>query len=724
MNSNTFRIITLTLVFATHTIDATDHGQEPTAEPPARAAIPAEVKKLGRDSISRKSTADFAVIRGVLEDLHTSNSEKAEALNSLILFLTQLEEYRKNLAFPPLNWKSELSTQESDRLFKDAWNLVLEQIENGIERGHVPDSKTLSKLTVPPDQLRAWVSKIKSKSPLLRKLVLQVIARPSYPHETRKLLSAIVRKLLEGEPDDSVRSAGVKALGRLHFSSPETIEALEMEMERSGNIRDTADAMLELGPTPAATSLAKKLREYAKRHPAPESLPRVLEGLDAYDRDDPNTQKFALSLFTDPKFAQNPSYENARKRAFVLLTDAGALPKPLPPALEAAKNWHSELSDRYAKLLTYDAGPEVRDLSIAEQLFNEGARSDYKKASTVARDMGQLTFAAKLGFRQGREDSLIDAASTGRVDLLEENKDKMTPDKAAVALIYAAQGKQPDSVDYLTKRFPDLPLNAAYRVAATNGDLKSMQILQEKGADPKEDLAASFIGALNGGHRHVLESLLDAGFNPGAAMLRSAAIAAADQRDSPLLKRLIEAGAAQEDSAVLEGAIIAGDSEAVKLCLGRGANANSKHTLSIAAASGHVAILNLLLDAKADVHQQSDGPIRSAATSGMKDAFELLLNRGADPEAGLIAAAAAGQPTMVNLALAKGANIDVRGGAALAGAVFSGQVETAMKLLDAGASIETVRTHKHPAEILEAAGKGREALLELARKKRAVRALE
>lgn len=90
----------------------------------------------------------------------------------------------------------------------------------------------------------------------------------------------------------------------------------------------------------------------------------------------------------------------------------------------------------------------------------------------------------------------------------------------------------------------------------------------------------------------------------------------------------------------LNRAVSAGDSMAVRQLLAQGANPNTDATygynftpLRIAAAQGDTQIMNLLLDAGANINaQDNDGwtPLWDAALAGRLQAVELLVKRGAD----------------------------------------------------------------------------------------------
>ena len=118
-----------------------------------------------------------------------------------------------------------------------------------------------------------------------------------------------------------------------------------------------------------------------------------------------------------------------------------------------------------------------------------------------------------------------------------------------------------------------------------------------------------------------------------------------------------------------------------------------------AAAAGHKAMVELLLDHKADANGRDTSgktPLHSAAENGFQSVVETLLARKADvnaqtkknQETPLHLAAGKGHSAMVELLVAKGAQLDVkdaRGRTALASASYSGHALVVKRLLEARA---------------------------------------
>lgn len=90
-------------------------------------------------------------------------------------------------------------------------------------------------------------------------------------------------------------------------------------------------------------------------------------------------------------------------------------------------------------------------------------------------------------------------------------------------------------------------------------------------------------------------------------------------------------------NAALHDAAYGGSTEAVQLCLRKGADVNSKSeifgdALQAAAFHGHIEIVNLLLDSHADINAQRGGwgsPLQAAAEASQLDVLKLLVSRGA-----------------------------------------------------------------------------------------------
>ena len=93
--------------------------------------------------------------------------------------------------------------------------------------------------------------------------------------------------------------------------------------------------------------------------------------------------------------------------------------------------------------------------------------------------------------------------------------------------------------------------------------------------------------------------------------------------------------AADLDSKLLDAAE-KGDISTISVLLDGGADPNAGAPLSFAASNGHVRAVSLLLDAGADANEMGGrafGPLHFAALAGHAQAVDALLDAGADPNA-------------------------------------------------------------------------------------------
>ncbi|MGL4399682.1 MAG: ankyrin repeat domain-containing protein, partial [Luteolibacter sp.] len=132
-------------------------------------------------------------------------------------------------------------------------------------------------------------------------------------------------------------------------------------------------------------------------------------------------------------------------------------------------------------------------------------------------------------------------------------------------------------------------------------------------------------------------------------------------------------------------------------------NAFGANALAMACMNGNSAMLTYLLDSGASAESESsDEPVLvTAARAGHADCVEILLNKGADPDANgnnrqtaLMWAAAAGHEKVVALLVQKGVDVSKQLGSgfdALMFAVRGGHIAVVKQLAAAGASATAAR---------------------------------
>jgi hypothetical protein len=151
-------------------------------------------------------------------------------------------------------------------------------------------------------------------------------------------------------------------------------------------------------------------------------------------------------------------------------------------------------------------------------------------------------------------------------------------------------------------------------------------------------------------------------------------------------------------------AVSLGHQEIVQILLDAGADVNAQSLyfgstpLWIAAGEGHLEIVRTLLDAGADVNAQNDGgttALSNAASEAQRDIVRMLLDAGADVDKGeaLIRAAWDGHQKIVRTLLDAGADVNVQNRSedtALISAAKKGHYRVARTLIDAGADVHII----------------------------------
>jgi ankyrin repeat protein len=207
-------------------------------------------------------------------------------------------------------------------------------------------------------------------------------------------------------------------------------------------------------------------------------------------------------------------------------------------------------------------------------------------------------------------------------------------------------------------------LNEQLTAAAKAGDLNSVRILLDRGADVngKDGLGwTPLLAAALGGHLKVGRLLLERGADASGRSGMQILAAAARSGDVEIVKQILVKGAKVNET--LPGV----DSPLMEALMG-------------ATDGGHLDVLKLLLDKGADVNWKGGGnrtALMNAAWSGNALAVRVLLDKKADVNAedvegrtALIGAARTGNLEVVRLLLAKGADVN----AVFRGATFASRV--------------------------------------------------
>ncbi|RVD81541.1 uncharacterized protein DFL_009401 [Arthrobotrys flagrans] len=200
--------------------------------------------------------------------------------------------------------------------------------------------------------------------------------------------------------------------------------------------------------------------------------------------------------------------------------------------------------------------------------------------------------------------------------------------------------------------------------AASNGHYGAVELLLSKGASADNGLN----WAASNGHYEVVELLLSKG-----ASANNGLDGAASNGHYEVVELLLSKGASANNG--LDGAASKGHYEVVALLLSKGASVDNG--LQWAGYKGYYKVVELLLRSGAS----ADDGLYWAVYSGHYEVVELLLSHGADANGGIIPAASAGRSDVLGLLLDKGADINTGGiGSALLAAV-SGDSKSAVELL-------------------------------------------
>ncbi|KAK3390052.1 ankyrin repeat-containing domain protein [Podospora didyma] len=320
--------------------------------------------------------------------------------------------------------------------------------------------------------------------------------------------------------------------------------------------------------------------------------------------------------------------EKGHQRTVAILLDAGADPN-------GRGGWYS------SPLISAIVG---RNTNIIQLLLDQGA--DIHRLG--GRHMYPLTMAA----------------SQGMDPLIQQLVDRGAKIEGSDALYYAALAGNLSTVALLLELGEDVntittwgKYYTALGAAGREGHLPVIQHLISEGADVSisdADGCDALQLAAAQGHIACLRTLLEAGASPcsddetcdTSALVRAAA-AGKDNVIEALFELGVPSGPTQEVSHALVAAAWRNRESTVRLLFAKGADVNDTGQplelrnwctpLEMAATSGHLEMVNTLLELGADVQKSHDGLHGTALTAAVDskcrslEVIEALLNAGADP---------------------------------------------------------------------------------------------
>jgi ankyrin repeat protein len=183
-------------------------------------------------------------------------------------------------------------------------------------------------------------------------------------------------------------------------------------------------------------------------------------------------------------------------------------------------------------------------------------------------------------------------------------------------LIEAAQfGSLPVVNFILDSGIPEIQIGSPLNIAAEYGHFDIVKRLFRL----EEIASLALIQAVRNGHIQIVRFLLDSGVAPTEQALFTAS--GNDHLD--VTKLLLDRGSVPMRT--LMKPVINGYSDMVKFLLSRGV---PPEYLLLAVSEGHWKIVQLLLEAGADIHQNNNNALARATKSGNVDTVKLLLDRG------------------------------------------------------------------------------------------------
>ncbi|GKU08993.1 unnamed protein product, partial [Fusarium langsethiae] len=214
--------------------------------------------------------------------------------------------------------------------------------------------------------------------------------------------------------------------------------------------------------------------------------------------------------------------------------------------------------------------------------------------------------------------------------------------------------------------------NALY-AASSGGHPKIVQILVDKGAD---------VNAEGGKYGYALYAASSGDVNAQGGYYGNALQAASSEGHLKIVQILVDKGADVNAQGgkygnALQAASYKGHPEIVQILVDKGADVNAQggyygNALQAASSEGHLEIVQILVDKGADVNAEGgyyDNALYAASSGGHPEIVQILLDKGADVNAeggkygyALYAASSGGHPEIVQILVDKGADVNAQGG--------------------------------------------------------------
>ncbi|KAG5634703.1 hypothetical protein H0H81_001050 [Sphagnurus paluster] len=186
--------------------------------------------------------------------------------------------------------------------------------------------------------------------------------------------------------------------------------------------------------------------------------------------------------------------------------------------------------------------------------------------------------------------------------------------------------------------------------AVTNGSVEIISLLLQRNKGPVYFTDAILAALQHKRDISMFQAFLDGGFDINDNLGHMGDLLFLSVRHLPVLEWALNHGADPNRSrsgmrTALDSAVMCGSADAVRLLLQHGARLHNTNALKVAAYYGQTSMIELLLEAGADVNEVPDykemlraervdglgTALHEAANGGQREAAVLLLQRGADP---------------------------------------------------------------------------------------------